>query len=206
MSIARVNWAEIEKKYVFGIEKGGKYHFPSYGELDLEYGVNKSTIQRRSKREGWEIKREAFRNKNRELIEEKRTQRRARNATAENATMQRNAENVAQDSAGVTQEDINEQAERFSQEVMEFDRQTAQIAETALRAIRHNLIQIEASINAQGDEKAGIKPDLIQDNMKALEIAQKVFKNAIGEGLPGGDGKIVIEVISSREKPEWISR
>lgn len=204
MSIAKVNWPEIEKKYVFGIEQGGKYHFPSYGELGREYDLAPSTIMRRSKKEGWELKREAFRNKNKNIIEETKKQRR-NNMTAENATMQRNDENVAQDSAGITQDDINEHAEAFSKQVLDFDRNTAQIAEKALKAIRFNLEAIEKQIDDPAKQADGstFKADMIHDNMKALEVAQKVFKNAIGEALPQQtDNKITIEVVPSRAAHE----
>lgn len=65
---------EIEDKYVFGIEKDGKLHFPSFQELADIYNLSKATVFNYSKKGQWEEKREIFKNKNLEKINIKKEQ------------------------------------------------------------------------------------------------------------------------------------
>lgn len=54
---------KIEEQYIYGIEKNGKIHFPSYQELADIFQCCKGTISNYATKNQWEEKREIFKNK-----------------------------------------------------------------------------------------------------------------------------------------------
>lgn len=79
MEPLKVDIKAIEDMYVFGVEKNGKLHFPSYKELADIYKCSKATVFNYSKKGQWEEKREIFRNKTLDKINIKKEQIRINN-------------------------------------------------------------------------------------------------------------------------------
>lgn len=48
-----INWEEIRNKYIYGVQKDGKFEFPSTTDLASECDIARETISRRSTKENW---------------------------------------------------------------------------------------------------------------------------------------------------------
>lgn len=107
------NIKEIEDKYVFGIEKNGNLHFPSYKELADVYKCSKGTIFNYSKKGQWEEKREIFKNKTLNKI----------NVKKENVQIENISDNISDEVVGFDLKCLNiakDGVERCSKLLEEF--------------------------------------------------------------------------------------
>jgi len=55
-----INWEEIRNKYIYGVQKDGKFEFPSQKDLATEYDIDPAIIGRRCSKEGWVKARENY--------------------------------------------------------------------------------------------------------------------------------------------------
>jgi hypothetical protein len=208
MALSKETWIEIEKKYVCGVAKDGAHHMPSLCELAKEYNINKSSISRRIVKFGWEIKKQSFINKNGIKIEQKKKEKLQRNekATHNDTSKSNNEKSNKQPFIGITQEEIDEESEKFSEEVATFDVECSGIAKSIAGVVRSNIDKMNTLIKENesnpDSKKSNVFPErILLDNSRALEVAQKIYKNAIGEGLPDNDITITVKrVISTREE------
>lgn len=71
--MAKYDWDSITNDFIQGVtNEEGEFHYPTHEELSEKYGPAIKTIMNRSSKESWKEKREIFRTKKNNAIEEKK--------------------------------------------------------------------------------------------------------------------------------------
>ena len=197
MGLSKETWIEIEKKFCYGIVQSGIHHMPSMGELSKEYNINKSSISKRAKEYGWDIKKQSFINKNGTNLSKKKSKLGNTESNGEsNDFIKGNAEVL-------TQDEIDKESNKIVESIINFDVKCSNIALDIADMVKDNLERIRKQIKAKSNESFNFIPEKsILDSSKALEVAQKIYKNAIGESLPDNEITITVKRIVSVQQQE----
>jgi hypothetical protein len=150
-------WRRVRHEYTVGIKQpDGTTHFPSIRELSRIHCVTDPAIIKKIKLEGWKRDKDAVVKRKPKVNEE-----------------------LAQKISKQIDTVIEHRAGELATEYLDFDIKCVRIAQKAISLINESMHRVE--VNQDANEP--IHPAILTGYMKALELAQRIGKNAVGEKM-----------------------
>jgi len=195
MALSKETWIDIEKKFCYGVVKDGMHHMPTMGELSKEYKINKSSISKRAKEYGWDIKKQSFINKNGANLSKKKAEKSNTESNGKSNELKKSNNDI------LTQDEIDKESAKVVDSIINFDVKCSNIALDIADMVKDNLDRLKTSLN-DTSKTISFPEKTILESSKALEVAQKIYKSAIGESLPDNNLTITVKrIVSIQDNP-----